>query len=118
MKYNARLVLAAGLLAAAPLVPSPIAAQPVPDDAVAAPVPPPLEAPAEAPVSPIEAPVPRVTAPPAPGAAAPDGGAAAPAPVVTGAAIRGRVLIAGTDTPLPFVEITVRGPDGPAVTEL
>jgi vitamin B12 transporter len=112
MKYLPRSALV--LLVGASLAPALATAQPAPADA-----PGPAPAPAPAPID-DAAPVPRVTDPPAAGAPAPAPTAdAAPAlPELVGLAIRGVVTIAGTDTPLSFVEVTVRLPDGSSRTEL
>jgi vitamin B12 transporter len=103
MKYFLRLSLVVG----ASLAPALATAQPAP-----------------APAPPVDdgTPVPRVTEPPAARAAAPEPAPAddaAPAmPELGGLAIRGVVLIAGTDTPLAFVDVIVRLPDGSTRSEL
>jgi vitamin B12 transporter len=117
MKYTSRL----SLVIAASLTPTLASAQPA---APAAPAPEATPPPAAVPDEP---PVPRVTAPPPP-VSAPTTPAGAPieapveaAPVVpelSGLAIRGRVTIAGSDTPLAFVEVSVRLPDGTTRTEM
>jgi vitamin B12 transporter len=117
MKYTSRLCL----VLAASLTPALASAQPAAPAAPAPEEPPP---PAAAPDEPA---VPRVTAPPPP-VSAPTAPAGAPAdvpvaaapvvPELSGLAIRGRVTIAGSDTPLAFVEVSVRLPDGTTRTEM